>query len=180
MKTGKKVLIVLGVIVAIPLIAAFFVKSDYSVAESVVIDKPKPEVLDYIKHLKNQDNYSKWGTMDPNMVKTYRSTDGTVGFVSAWESEDDNVGVGEQEILNIIDGERIDFELRFIKPFESKQEAYMTTEAVNENQTKVTWGFDGTMAYPSNLMLLFMDFEEMIGDDFQTGLQKLKTILENK
>lgn len=56
----------------------------------------------------------------------------------------------------------------------------MTTEAVGENQTKVTWGFDGSMAYPSNLMLLFMDFEELIGDDFQTGLQKLKTILENK
>lgn len=180
MKTVKKVLIVLGIIIAIPLIAALFVKSDYAVAESVVIDKPKAEVFDYIKHPKNQDNYSKWGTMDPDMIKTYRGTDGTVGFVSAWESDDDSVGVGEQEILNIVEGERIDFELRFIKPFESTQEAYMTTEAVGENQTKVTWGFDGSMAYPSNLMLLFMDFEELIADDFQTGLQKLKTLLENK
>jgi len=180
MKTVKKVLIVLGIIIAIPLIAALFVKSDYAVAESVIIDKPKAEVFDYIKHLKSQDNYSKWGTMDPDMIKTYRGTDGTVGFVSAWESDDDSVGIGEQEILNIVEGERIDFELRFIKPFESTQQAYMTTETEGENQTKVTWGFDGSMAYPSNLMLLFMDFEELIGDDFQTGLQKLKTILENK
>lgn len=94
MKTVKKVLIVLGIIIAIPLIAALFVKSDYAVAESVIIDKPKAEVFDYIKHLKNQDTYSKWGTMDPDMIKTYRGTDGTVGFVSAWESDDDSVGVG--------------------------------------------------------------------------------------
>lgn len=29
----------------------------------------------------------------------------------AWESDNDNVGVGEQEIVNMVDGERIDYEL---------------------------------------------------------------------
>ena len=51
--------------------------------------------------------------MDPDMKKTYRGTDGTVGFVSAWDSEKDDVGKGEQEIIKITDGERIDYELRF-------------------------------------------------------------------
>jgi hypothetical protein len=36
--------------------------------------------------------------MDPDMKKTYRGTDGTVGFVSEWESNKKDVGTGEQEI----------------------------------------------------------------------------------
>ncbi len=116
--------------------------------------------------------------MDPAMKKSYRGTDGTVGFVSHWESDNEEVGWGEQEIKKITEGERIDFELRFLKPFEATEPAYMATESINENQTKVKWGFSGHFSYPMNLMLLFYDMEKMIGDDLQNGLGKLKEILE--
>lgn len=178
MKILKKILIVIAIIIAIPLIIALFVEKDYAVEREITINKSKQEVFDYVKFLKHQDNFSKWATMDPNMKKTYRGTDGTVGFVSAWESDDENVGVGEQEIKKIAEGERIDFELRFIKPFEATEPAFMSTETVSENQTKVKWGFSGHMNYPMNIMMLFMDFEKMIGDDLQTGLSNLKTVLE--
>jgi uncharacterized membrane protein len=178
MRILKKFLIGLAILIAIALIVALFVKKDYAVEREITINKPKQEVFNYIKLLKNQDNYSKWATMDPNMKKSYRGTDGTVGFVSAWESKIDSVGVGEQEIKKIIEGERVDFELHFIKPFEATEPAFMATEAVSENQTKVKWGFSGHMDYPMNLMMLFMDFEKMIGDDLQTGLNNLKTVLE--
>lgn len=174
----KKALLALIIIITIPLVIALFVKKEYSVERSIKINKPKQEVFDYIKYLKNQDNFSKWASMDPVMKKTNRGTDATVGFVSAWESNKDDVGVGEQEIKRIVDGERIDFELRFIKPFEATEAAYMSTEALNEMQTKVKWGFNGHMNYPMNLMMLFMDFEKMIGDDLQTGLTNLKLVLE--
>lgn len=178
MKILKRILIVVGILIAIPLIVALFVKKEYAVEKEIVINKPKAEVFEYIKFLKNQDNFSKWATIDPNMKKSYRGTDGTVGFVSHWESDNEEVGWGEQEIKKITEGERIDFELRFIKPFEATEPAFMSTETVSDNQTKVKWGFSGHMDYPMNLMLLFMDFEKMIGDDLQTGLAKLKTELE--
>jgi len=38
----------------------------------------------------------------------------------------------------------------------------------------------GHMNYPMNLMLLFMDMEQMIGKDFDQGLANLKTVLEAK
>ncbi|MBZ0241986.1 MAG: SRPBCC family protein, partial [Bacteroidales bacterium] len=161
-----------------PLVLALFIKKEYTVEKDIIINKPKSEVFEYIKQLKNQDNFSKWATIDPSMKKTFRGTDGTVGFVSAWESEHDDVGVGEQEIMKITEGVRIDFELRFLKPFESTSAAYMITEKLNESQTKVKWGFSGYMNYPMNIMLLFMNFEKMVGADFQEGLDKLKTILE--
>ena len=178
MKVLKKILIVLAILITIPLLVALFVGKEYAVEREIVINKPKATVFEYLKLLKNQDNFSKWASMDPDMKKTYSGTDGTVGFISHWESENDQVGHGEQEIKKITEGERIDFELRFIKPFESTENAYMTTEAISESQTKVRWGFKGHMDYPTNIWLLFLDFEEMIGGDLQTGLEQLKTELE--
>lgn len=174
----KKILLAVVIIIAIPLIVALFTKKDYEVERQIVIEQPKEEVFDYVKYLKNQDDYSKWANMDPNMKKSYRGTDGEVGFVSAWESDNPDVGKGEQEIVGINEGERIDYELRFFEPFESKEPAYMTTESLGPEQTRVTWGFNGHMDYPMNLMLLFMDFEEMIGNDLETGLKNLKMELE--
>ena len=174
----KKFIIVLAIIVAIPFITALFIKKDYQVERVIVINQPVNEVFNYVKHLKNQDNFSKWASMDPNMQKTYRGTDATVGFVSAWASDNPDVGVGEQEIKSIIPGKRIDYELRFLSPFQATEPAYMTTVTVGDNQTEVRWGFSGHMDYPMNLMFLFMDFEAMIGADLQQGLDTLKVVLE--
>ncbi|MCE3294880.1 MAG: hypothetical protein K0R65_594 [Crocinitomicaceae bacterium] len=178
MKILKRIGITILVIILLFLVVAAFVKKDYAVEREIVINKPKQEVFDYIKMLKNQNNYSVWSKMDPNMKKSYRGTDGTVGFVSAWDSKKDDVGKGEQEIKKITEGKRVDFELRFIKPFEATEQAYMKTEAEGASSTKVKWGFDGHMPYPMNIMLLFMDMEAMIGKDLENGLKNLKGELE--
>lgn len=176
----RNILLIIVILLLLPFIVALFVKKDYEVERSIIINQSKEEVFNYIKFLKNQNNYSKWASMDPAMDKTYRGTDGTVGFISAWNSTKKDVGKGEQEIIKITDGERIDFELRFYEPFESTEQAYMTTESTQNQQTLVKWGFKGHMNYPMNTMLLFMDFDKMIGGDLTTGLEKLKAIQENQ
>jgi len=172
--------VLLGVLcfVVLLLIIAAFVKKEYSVERDIIISKPKGIVFDYLKRLKNQDNFSKWALMDPNMKKEYRGIDGTPGFVSAWDSTEKNVGKGEQEIKRITEGDRIDYEIRFIKPFAGVANAYLKTTSLPNNRTMVAWGFDSSMKYPMNLMLLFMNMEKMVGKDFETGLLNLKTLLE--
>jgi len=157
--------------------ASFMVGTDFSTERSVEIEKPKDDVFEYIRHLRNQDEYSAWAAMDPNMTQEFRGTDGTVGFVSAWEGEE--TGKGEQEIVEIIEGERIDFKLRFFEPFESEADVYMITDSLSENQTRVTWGLESSMNRPMNLMLLFVNMEEAIGNEYDEGLAKLKEILED-
>jgi len=178
----KKVLKIAGIVIliliAIPLIVALFVKKTYNVEREVVINRPKEDVYNYVKYLKNQDNYSVWLKMDPNAKKEFRGTDGTVGFVSAWSSDNKDLGKGEQEIIGIKEGERIDYELRFKEPMESTEKAWMTFESRDSTSTKVKWGFNGKMNYPMNLIMLFMDFEGMIGNDLQSGLDNLKVIME--
>ncbi|QNL48296.1 SRPBCC family protein [Olivibacter sp. SDN3] len=179
MKILKFILFTILGIVVVVLITALFVKKEYAVEREVVVNKPRQEVFDYIKYIKNQDNYSKWNQMDPDMKKTYQGTDGTEGFIYAWESDDQGAGKGEQEIKKIVEGERVDCEIRFKEPMESSAPVYMTTTSATNNQTLIKWGFNGKMPYPMNVMLLFMDMDEIIGDDLQTSLDKLKNVLEN-
>lgn len=180
MKILKTILLVLFAIIVIALVTAFFLKSDYAVERKIVIKKPISEVFDYVKYLKNQNKYSKWATADSSIETFFKGTDGTTGFISGWKSKIKDVGEGEQEITKIENNKRIDYELRFIKPMQSTEHAFMTTTALNDSTTKVVWGFYGKMDYPSNLMLLFMNFDDMIGGDFETGLKNLKVILENE
>jgi hypothetical protein len=176
MKIVKIILTTLVIIIAIPLILGLFIDGNYAVQRDITINKPKQDVFNYLKLLRNQDNFSKWAAMDPNMKKDYKGTDGTVGFVTSWDSE--KMGKGEQEIKKITEGERIDFELRFFKPMESTDAAYLSTEAISPAQTKVTWGFSGKMKYPLNVLCLFSSMDKMLGKDFEVGLTNLKNILE--
>lgn len=178
MKIFKKILIVLVVIIAIPLIAALFIEKEYAVERQIVINKSSEEVFNYIRYLKNQDNYSVWAQKDPFMKKSYKGTDGMVGFIAAWDSDEEEVGKGEQEIIAIDESNRIDTRLRFKEPFEAEDDAYMITVPADENSTTVKWGFKGAFPYPFNVMKLFMNMDEAIGKDLQGGLENLKEVLE--
>jgi uncharacterized membrane protein len=178
MKVLKIILLIVVVIIAIPLLIALFIKKEYSVEREITINRPKGEVFNYVKYLKNQEQYSKWVMQDPNMKKELRGTDGTPGFVYAWNSEMNSAGKGEQEITKITDGERVDVEVRFEKPFEGKATTPIITETVSDNQTKVKWAMNGRNKYPMNFMNLFID--NMLGKDLEASLITLKRNLETR
>ena len=170
------VLYIILSIIAFFLIAGLFIPKGMTATREIIINKPHDEVFNYIKYLKNQLNYSKWAQMDPNIKNEFSGTDATPGFINSWEGNK-KVGKGEQEIIAISPG-KLDTELRFEKPFKSVAKSFMTTEPAGEHSTKVKWGFVGSMNYPMNVMKLFMSMEKAIGNDFSTGLNKLKTLLE--
>lgn len=175
----KKILIILVAILALPFLIAAFVKKDFGVERSVVIDKPVAEVFDYVSKVRNQANYAVWSQIDPDMVPTYTGEDGTVGFEYSWTSEHPNVGNGSQTITQVIAGERIDHALHFMSPFESTADSWIETQAIGEDQTEVTWGFTTRVAYPMNLMLAMMDMEGAIAKDYDAGLSNLQTIMNS-
>jgi hypothetical protein len=180
MKFLKVTLIVIGVVIVVFLIAGLLLKKDYTIERTISINKSKQEVYDYIKMLRNQDNYSVWNRRDPNMTKTYTGEDGTVGFTYAWDSQNKEVGAGEQEIKKLDEGKRLEMELRFKRPFEMKGGAYMTTDEAGETQTTVKWGFNGSMPYPMNALMPFMGMDKRLGGDLEKGLNDLKMILEKQ
>lgn len=166
---------IVGIIVLL-LIVALFIKKEVAIEREITINRSKPIVFDYIKRINNMDKYSVWNMTDPNSKKEFKGTDGTVGYVYKWDSQNKNVGAGEQEIKKIIDGERIEMELRFKRPFEGISQTYMAATSVNDQQTKVKWAFTSVSKYPMNLMSAMM--VGTLGKAMETSMGNLKKILE--
>lgn len=168
---------ILGLI-AIILLAAAIMPKAFTISAEIVIEKPSSEVFNYVKHLKNQEKYSVWVMADPNVKLDYKGTDGTVGFIASWSSENKNVGVGAQEIKAIKEGERYDVELRFEKPFKATNQANTITTVVGDNRTKVTTVFSGSNPFPMNLMVPMI--KKMLLKDMNQNFTNLKSILESR
>jgi uncharacterized protein YndB with AHSA1/START domain len=174
------ILTILGVfasIIVLLLIVAALIKKDFTLEKQVTINKPKQDVFNYLKLIKNQEKYSVWVMKDPKIKIIYTGTDGTTGFKSSWESNDRNVGIGEQEIIKITEGESMEVEIRFKKPFEGTNWATTAVTAIGDTQTKVSNVFYGKNKFPMNLMNLMMD--KMVGKDMQQNLVNMKNNLEN-
>jgi len=174
------ILAVLAGIIALVLIVALFIKKDYLVVRTIPISATPPSIFNYIKFLKNQDNYSKWAMMDPNMKKEFSGTDAEIGFVSAWDSPIKNVGKGQQKITKLIPNKSVELEIQFIRPFPGLANAVFQIDEINATESKVSWSLQSSMKYPTNFMLLFMNMDKMIGNDLEIGLNNLKQLMESK
>jgi hypothetical protein len=169
--------ILLGIvgIIALLLIIALFLKKEHYVKREIVINAPRQKVFDFLKLLKNQDKFNKWAKTDPDRKWEYKGTDGTVGFIIAWNGNK-NAGEGEKEIINIIDGKRIETQIRFVRPMKTIADVIMETEALSDNQTKVNLINSGTLKYPMNIFIPLA--EKNFPKDMDASLLALKEILE--
>ena len=111
------------------------------------------------------------------MHKEFEGIDGNVGAIAIWDSKNANVGKGEQEIINLIPNQRIEFALRFFEPWEMEATSFFEIESTGNNST-VTWGFDGESPWPWNISLLFTDMDAELGKDLDKGLKKLRKLQE--
>ena len=115
MNTIIIILVVAAGIIALLLIAALFMKKVHYVNREIIIKAPAQKVFDFLKLLKNQEQFNKWATMGKDREIETIGTDGEVGFVYKWKG-DKNAGEGEKEIINIVDGKRVETEIRFVRP----------------------------------------------------------------
>ena len=58
------ILLVVAGIIALLLIIALFMKREHYVKREIIINAPRQKVFDYLKLLKNQDQFNKWATAD--------------------------------------------------------------------------------------------------------------------
>lgn len=178
----KKALRILGVviliIILIPFIVALFVGKTYEVNKEIVVSMPREVAYDYVVMLKNQDVYNGMGEIYPEMRVDYKGTDGTVGFVYAWENKCRSIRKGEQKITGVIPGERIDYEVRLFRPFMVVSSMWITFEDELPGSVKIIWGMKCRVPYPMNALILLMGLEHSLGNDIEAGLIKLKKVLE--
>lgn len=167
-------LVVVGII-ALLLIIALFMKREHYVKREIIINESRQKVFNYLKFLKNQDEFNKGAMEDADRKREFKGTDGTVGYIYSW-SGNKNAGEGEKEIKNIIEGRSIEMEIRFIKPMVTSAAIIMETESLSDNQTKVYWSNAGVLKYPVNILIPMM--KNHVVKDMDSSLSRLKNILE--
>jgi hypothetical protein len=178
MKILKGLLIGIVSLIALLLIVALFTPKQYTVSVSETINKPKTEVMAYVTTLANQEQYNEWVKADPNLHPQIIGTDGTVGAIQKWDSKDDNVGAGQQQIIALSE-DRMDVNLDFIRPFEGHAKAANIFKAVSDNQTQIIAEFYENAKFPMNLMSYFIG-RKMIEETQKKNLHNIKTILEQR
>jgi len=170
------ILLVLAGIIALLLLIALFMKKKHYVNREIIINAPRQKVFDFLKMLKNQEQFNKWATRGKeNRKEEFKGTDGTVGFIYAW-SGDKSAGQGEKEIKNLIEGEKIETEIRFEKPMKMAASVIFDMQSLPGEQTKLNMINTGTMKYPMNIFIPMA--EKKFPKDMDESLSTLKSILE--
>ena len=176
----KKVLKIVGIIVlliiAFLLISAIFLPKTVHLERSITINAPAEKIWPLVSTFENHTKWSPFLKRDPNTISTYEGKSGTVGSVYTWKGNSD-VGSGRQTMTKLEEPRRVETHLNFLEPYEAEADAFITLSP-KATSTDVTWGFDSKYAYPMNAMLLFMDFDEMLGKDYYDGLVMLKQLAE--
>ena len=166
--------IIIGIALFISLLS-LMAPNKVHVKRSIIIEKDKDFVHNYLIHYANFNEWSPWSEKDPNLDFKVEN-DGQIGAQYSWKGNED-VGEGSMKIIKISD-DVINVDLSFVTPFGvSKSKSSYLLKGV-ENGTELTWTFESRSNAPFDIINLIIDFEEGIGNDYVIGLAQLKNVLE--
>lgn len=176
-----KTLAIIGVVVVVAiagiLLYAATKPDSFRVERTVLINAPSDKVFPLINDIKAWTVWSPYEKKDPAMKRTYGAVTAGKGATYAWEGNKD-VGQGSMEIVE--SGPRkVLIKLDFLKPFEAHNMGEFLLEPKGDS-TSVTWAIHGPSPYMSKVIGTFMNFDDMIGRDFEKGLADLKAAAEKK
>lgn len=177
MKILKNILFFVIGLIALVLLVSAIVDGKNQFERTVSINATPEKVWSHTSSLKAMDTWSPWSKLDPDMKKVWTGTTGQPGEKNSWEGNEE-AGKGYQEVLKVDHQNRqIDTKIVFLTPYES--ENFATVKVVPEGSgSKATWTFSNEIPYPWTFTKLIWNLDEMIGKDYEEGLNNLKRLSE--
>lgn len=173
----KKILITVGVVIAVFLIVVALQPSTYSVTRTATISGPAPAVFAQVNDFHNWEAWSPWAKLDPAMKQTYEGAPSGKGAVYTWVGNR-KVGEGRMTITDSRPAELVRIDLAFLKPMKGDSKTEFTFRPEG-NQTSVTWSMTGEKSFISKAVCLFMSMDKMVGGNFESGLAQMKKTVES-
>jgi hypothetical protein len=166
--------------VAYVLVRALMAPSRFRYVRSVRIKAAPHKVFPLVNDFHHWEGWSPWLGIDAELKRTYEGAPCGVGAIYSWEGQ--KTGIGRMEITDAAQDRLVKIKLDVFKPFEAHNTAEFIFEPLNDidlgHVTAVTWSMYGPSAFMSKVMGVFMNFEQMIGKDFDRGLAQLKALAE--
>jgi hypothetical protein len=142
---------------------------------SVAIAAASADVAPFAEDLELVNEWSPWDEKDPNLERSYSESTSGVGAWYAWKGNAD-VGSGKMTVTTSEPG-KVVHHLEFIEPFAGVADSTITWSEGGDGVT-ATWAFDQEADFPTKVMTVFMNMEDMIGPDYDKGLAMLKPLAE--
>ena len=171
------VLIIVVIILAV-LIYAATRPNDFVVSRSTSINAPAEAIFPLINDFKHWPEWSPFEKLDPGMKRTLSGAESGKGAVYAWEGNG-KTGKGRMEIVNSVPSSLVSLKLDFEKPFRANNSVDFSL-VPSGGGTTVTWAMRGARPFIAKLMGLVMNFDTLIGKDFEAGLANLKRATEQQ
>jgi len=123
-------------------------------------------------------DWSPWLQIDPNAVYVYSENTAGKGANYTWESENDQVGIGRQEIIESVENELVNTSMMF-GDMKGKYTAAFILKPT-DGGTEVTWTLVSKASNGGVMEKFFVDYisSEVIGSTYEEGLEKLKSFVE--
>jgi uncharacterized protein YndB with AHSA1/START domain len=169
------IIIAIAVLISVVLIIAVAKPDTFRVQRSAAIAAPPEKIFPLINDLRSHLSWSPF-EKDPAMKRKMSGAESGKGSVYEWEGNN-KVGAGRIEILDTSAPSKVTMALHMLKPFEAHNTVEFTIEP-NGSATNVTWLMYGRQPFMAKLMSTFIDCDNMVGREFETGLASLKTLAE--
>ena len=176
MKTVAKILVGVGAVVVVLVIVIAVQPSQFHVARTVSVAAPAPVVFAQVNDFHKWSAWSPWARMDPAMKQAYKGAPSGAGAVYTWAGNHD-VGEGRMTITESRPSDLIRIKLEFFKPFAGVSTAEFTFKPEGQ-QTLVAWSMTGRTTFVTKAVHLFLSVDKMIGDNFESGLARIKSLAE--
>jgi effector-binding domain-containing protein len=171
----KRILIVLVVLFVASVVVGLLLPSSAHVQRSTTIAAPPAAVFAVVNSFKRFNEWSPWYELDPAARYVYSGPQQGVGARLEWSSDKPEVGSGSQEIIASEPDKRVRNKLDFGS--QGTAESEFSIVPVDQG-SEVTWSFDSQFGYDLLQRYFGLLFEKWIGADFEKGLAKLKTVVE--
>ncbi|TMJ14413.1 MAG: polyketide cyclase [Alphaproteobacteria bacterium] len=168
--------VVIAIAIAVVLILALSKPDIFRIQRVATIKAPAESIFALINDFHRWGSWSPWESKDPAMKRTFSGAESGKGAVYAWDGNK-NVGSGRMEILDTSAPSKIVIKLDFFTPFEGHNTAEFTMLPQGD-ATNITWVMYGPASLMSKVMQVFINLDNMIGKDFETGLANLKRVTE--
>ena len=184
MRFLKRLVVFLLVLIVLAIGVAFLLPNSAHVERATTIARPPSMVFAVLDSYRRFNDWSPWVGKDPNAHYTITGPVAGVGAKESWVGDPKTVGSGSQEIIESKPNESVTMALDFGDMGKAKARFLLSPDAKG---TRVTWTLDtqAPLALDGQLLFnvigrymgLFMD--KMVGPDYETGLAKLKTLIES-
>lgn len=172
----KKVLATLALMFVIFFIICAILPSTYRVERTLVIQAPDSQIYSHIADFDKWVEWSAWARRDSLATNEFSGKPATVGH--SWNWSGPIVGVGSMEHIAIEPMKKVESRLSFVEPQAMVAKSILSMDKTPSG-TRVAMVMEGTLGYPiERLFGIVMD--DLIGPDFQEGLENLKAMLESE